>query len=112
MSDERGSGNIRPGDWICEGCGNNNFAFRTECHRCKKPKSGDGNTLKRSLDDEAPKASKPPKMVKAGDWTCIHCSNYNYAFRTQCKQCNAVKEEPASNDGGQATYVPEEAATF
>eukprot|EP00039_Didymoeca_costata_P013309 m.200468 g.200468 ORF g.200468 m.200468 type:complete len:69 (+) comp15736_c0_seq4:50-256(+) len=30
----------KPGDWQCpdETCGNVNFAFRTECHRCGEPK--------------------------------------------------------------------------
>ena len=32
----------RDGDWNCSdaGCGNMNFAFRQECHRCNKPRSG------------------------------------------------------------------------
>ncbi|KAK3286250.1 hypothetical protein CYMTET_6180 [Cymbomonas tetramitiformis] len=105
-----GSGG-RPGDWPCKSSQvSNSQAVRAVA---QWPQGGDGSTLKRPLDEEGPKANKPPKMVKAGDWTCTHCSNYNYAFRTQCKQCNAVKEEPAASaDGGQATYVPEEAATF
>jgi hypothetical protein len=28
----------RSGDWICKNCKNLNFAFRTECNRCKLPK--------------------------------------------------------------------------
>ena len=28
----------RTGDWICKKCRNLNFAFRTECNRCKLPK--------------------------------------------------------------------------
>ena len=30
----------RSGDWICKNCRNLNFAFRTECNRCKLPKKG------------------------------------------------------------------------
>ena len=30
----------RPGDWICSGCQNLNFAFRTNCNRCHLPKEG------------------------------------------------------------------------
>lgn len=32
-----GPGGGRPGDWTCH-CGMLNFAFRTECHKCKQPK--------------------------------------------------------------------------
>uniref|UniRef100_A0A0N5CG02 RanBP2-type domain-containing protein n=1 Tax=Strongyloides papillosus TaxID=174720 RepID=A0A0N5CG02_STREA len=32
-----GNSEIRPNDWVCP-CGNNNFAFRTECNKCKAPK--------------------------------------------------------------------------
>lgn len=35
-----GGSGARDGDWTCEGCSNSNFARRTECHRCNKPKSG------------------------------------------------------------------------
>ncbi|KAI6197434.1 hypothetical protein M3Y94_01224000 [Aphelenchoides besseyi] len=39
----RGGGNSREGDWDCS-CGNNNFAFRTECNSCKQPRAdGGGN---------------------------------------------------------------------
>ena len=29
----------REGDWICNNCKNLNFAFRTECNRCKLKKN-------------------------------------------------------------------------
>lgn len=29
----------RPGDWNCAKCGNQNWAKRTECNKCKAPKS-------------------------------------------------------------------------
>lgn len=32
-------GGGRPGDWVCA-CGNNNYAFRTSCHKCGSPKDG------------------------------------------------------------------------
>eukprot|EP00242_Pyramimonas_sp_CCMP2087_P012668 CAMPEP_0198198128 /NCGR_PEP_ID=MMETSP1445-20131203/1615_1 /TAXON_ID=36898 /ORGANISM="Pyramimonas sp., Strain CCMP2087" /LENGTH=240 /DNA_ID=CAMNT_0043867593 /DNA_START=192 /DNA_END=910 /DNA_ORIENTATION=- len=32
------AGNGNPGDWICPGCDNNNYAFRSQCFRCQIPK--------------------------------------------------------------------------
>lgn len=29
---------IKPGDWLCPGCNNHNFAMRTKCNRCGKVK--------------------------------------------------------------------------
>jgi len=37
-----GGSDVRDGDWTCESCSNSNFARRSECHRCGKPKSGGG----------------------------------------------------------------------
>lgn len=28
----------KPGDWVCDSCGNLNFAYRTVCRKCGKPK--------------------------------------------------------------------------
>lgn len=39
----------RSGDWICNECKNLNFAFRTCCNRCKKPK---GKAQEINLDDD------------------------------------------------------------
>jgi hypothetical protein len=27
--------NGNPGDWLCPGCDNNNYAFRSQCFRCQ-----------------------------------------------------------------------------
>ena len=38
---DRGRGSNRnKQDWICKSCNNSNFAFRTECNRCGKSRSG------------------------------------------------------------------------
>eukprot|EP00238_Polyblepharides_amylifera_P006344 CAMPEP_0196581458 /NCGR_PEP_ID=MMETSP1081-20130531/33972_1 /TAXON_ID=36882 /ORGANISM="Pyramimonas amylifera, Strain CCMP720" /LENGTH=378 /DNA_ID=CAMNT_0041901695 /DNA_START=130 /DNA_END=1266 /DNA_ORIENTATION=+ len=33
---------VRPGDWICHSCKNNNFAWRDQCKRCLAPKQATG----------------------------------------------------------------------
>jgi len=36
-------GSLLPGDWICASCGNNNFARRNQCNRCRAPRPDDGS---------------------------------------------------------------------
>lgn len=59
-------------DWKClsSPCGNLNFSFRTECHRCKAPRKG--------------QVSKPDT-----DWQCPEaaCGNINVSFRKECQRC-------------------------
>ena len=35
-----GNGEVLSGDWLCGPCNVNNFARRTHCMDCKKPKDG------------------------------------------------------------------------
>jgi hypothetical protein len=61
-----------------------------------KPQEFEGASggMKRGADEAFSAGSyNPPKMIKPGDWTCPMegCSNYNYAFRTECQKCNAPK---------------------
>mmetsp|Transcript_30355 Transcript_30355/g.36854 ORF Transcript_30355/g.36854 Transcript_30355/m.36854 type:complete len:224 (+) Transcript_30355:288-959(+) len=92
-----GRDDTRPGDWFCPDCNNKNFAFRDKCHRCGIDKPADAVDAsvshKRGPEDfPSQEFGHQPKMRKAGDWTCTKCQNYNYAFRTECKQCQAPKE--------------------
>lgn len=36
----KASGEVKPGDWTCPGCGINVFAYKIECFKCKTPKPG------------------------------------------------------------------------
>eukprot|EP01001_Neometanema_parovale_P008495 NODE_4770_length_1021_cov_47.879733_g4565_i0.p2 GENE.NODE_4770_length_1021_cov_47.879733_g4565_i0~~NODE_4770_length_1021_cov_47.879733_g4565_i0.p2 ORF type:complete len:290 (-),score=75.71 NODE_4770_length_1021_cov_47.879733_g4565_i0:82-951(-) len=77
---------VRPGDWTCASCGNNNFARRTDCHKCAAPKEGGmgggmgggggggGNT-----------------DVRPGDWTCPSCGNNCFSRRMDCNRCGTPK---------------------
>jgi len=105
----------RAGDWECPTCANVNFGFRVKCHKCQADKpEGLGGGLtdggsggiggKRGADEAFSGNYNPPKMMKVGDWTCpnVECSNYNYAFRTECKKCNTPKlvAPPLDGDAG------------
>lgn len=44
----------REGDWICSDCRNLNFAFRTQCNRCKKTKE-ESDAIKDKKESEEEK---------------------------------------------------------
>lgn len=73
-----GGGGDRGGDWICGGCSNSNFAKRTECHRCKEPRTDGGGGGGRNFgpsdpagfldnDEGAPPPEKPKETYVPED---------------------------------------------
>mmetsp|Transcript_22965 Transcript_22965/g.46735 ORF Transcript_22965/g.46735 Transcript_22965/m.46735 type:complete len:151 (+) Transcript_22965:2-454(+) len=61
-------GKMRQGDWICQGCGNHNYASREMCNKCNRPKAA-------------------PPTFRDGDWMCPKCNNHNYASKMACNRC-------------------------
>ncbi|KMT09547.1 hypothetical protein BVRB_6g130070 isoform C [Beta vulgaris subsp. vulgaris] len=51
----------KDGDWECNGCKNNNYAFRSFCNRCKQPRL--------LVDTKTPPDSK--WLPRLGDWICV-----------------------------------------
>lgn len=66
------AGNMRPGDWVCPGCANHNYASREACNKCKRSK----NT---------------PPNFRDGDWMCPKCNNHNFASKAVCNKCQEPK---------------------
>jgi len=111
---------INPGDWLCEECGNTNFARRKECNipSCKAPRPrtesimpfmprngldwdkpmsfcGLGKRRRSDFGDNQPtRHPKPPSSIP-GDWICGDCGNTNFARRTECNisSCRAPKPD-------------------
>ena len=68
----------RPGDWTCQECGYNNFAYRSQCKNCgEKPKN---------------------RRVAEGDWICPKCEFYNFQSRTVCFKCETPNMDMKKSD--------------
>lgn len=95
------------GDWTCdeEGCGNINYARRTECNRCKAPKPvGKSKVKVGGIQIGKQLAEKSKGLFSADDWQCTTCGNVNWARRSDCNICHAPKfgkiEERTGAGGG------------
>jgi len=75
----------RPGDWDCPSCNAHNFASKTACFVCDKPKPKDaGNTG----NSRSYRGDRRP-----GDWDCPECQAHNYADKIACFRCKVKKPE-------------------
>jgi len=95
--------NAPPGSWICEACGNLNYATRTKCnsHKCGLPRSV-ANQLASGVAPNATTAAKPQQqsqqqLSQPGNWTCPSCGNINYPSRMVCNRytCKLPRPENA-----------------
>ncbi|KAL1554880.1 zinc finger Ran-binding domain-containing protein 2-like [Salvia divinorum] len=74
------------GDWMCQACQHINFKKREACQRCSCPK------YSTAAEVEAYAAAQRTEVM-AGDWYCggMNCGAHNYASRSTCYRCGAVK---------------------
>ncbi|KAI4380950.1 hypothetical protein MLD38_007077 [Melastoma candidum] len=103
----------RPGDWTCRSCHRMNFQRRESCQRCGGPRTmervgggGGGDFL--NFVGRPPAIVAPPSPfrmtvpgVRPGDWYCAigNCGTHNFANRTTCFRCGALREE-VNTEGG------------
>lgn len=97
--------NFKNGDWMCQGCGNHNFASRDSCNKCHARKArpvptssyGAASYGAAPVENFAGKRYNPygPGVqavnMKDGDWMCPNCNNHNFASRTACNKCRRPK---------------------
>ncbi|RDY07972.1 hypothetical protein CR513_07844, partial [Mucuna pruriens] len=90
------------GDWMCGVCQHINFKKREACQSCGYPKYGgpDPSTYRYNRTE-----------ALAGDWFC-NCGGHNYASRSCCYRCGAMKDYYSSGYGsnsgeyGSDTFSP------
>jgi len=108
---------FREGDWICKACRNHNFAKNMTCKKCGAPRS-DGKGQHMMMGNQQMMMAQMMgqgmnpmmaqmggmggmggmmggaamgKNMKEGDWFCSSCGNHNFASRTSCNKCQAVR---------------------
>jgi ribosomal protein L37E len=81
------------GDWMCNACQHINFKKRDACQNCGYPKIG-------GPDPDTYRYNWTEKL--AGDWYCsgMNCGAHNYASRTSCYRCGALKNGYSCGFGG------------
>ncbi|KAI3711681.1 hypothetical protein L1987_70221 [Smallanthus sonchifolius] len=77
------------GDWMCAACQHLNFKKRDACQRCHCPKF--------ARPDEVSSYGMNRTEILAGDWYCatFNCGTHNYASRTACYICGALRDYSA-----------------
>ncbi|WOK93936.1 hypothetical protein Cni_G02637 [Canna indica] len=84
--------NRKPGDWDCRWCRHLNFSRRESCFRCGKARSG-GEYAGFGGGGSSFGFGAAGADVRPGDWYCSCCGCHNFASRSSCFKCGAVKEE-------------------
>merc|ERR1719491_386057 len=80
------AGSMKPGDWICAGCGDHQFAKNETCRKCGHPRpegagGGAGGMMAGGM--------------KPGDWMCPGCEDHQFARNEVCRKCGQARPEGA-----------------
>ncbi|KAK4745972.1 hypothetical protein SAY87_012284 [Trapa incisa] len=91
----------RPGDWNCRSCHYLNFQRRDSCQRCGDSRAGAGDygsTFGGSRGNGSSFGFTTGSDVRPGDWYCTagNCGTHNFASRSSCFKCGALKDDHAS----------------
>jgi len=93
---------IKPGDWRCSNCNENNFAKRDTCRKCNTTKGNAHPSFGTGQHQvEGYGHNQIDVTVKKGDWICESCSDLNFANKKACRKCgntrpfkNAIASNP------------------
>ncbi|KAG8381902.1 hypothetical protein BUALT_Bualt05G0021100 [Buddleja alternifolia] len=92
----------RPGDWNCRSCQHLNFQRRDSCQRCHDPRPGDHAPSYGGRHAPSSFGFTTGPDVRPGDWYCAvaNCGAHNFASRSTCFKCGALKDEIGGGGGG------------
>lgn len=81
---------VKADDWMC--CGVNNFASRSQCMKCGKPKQ-QLNPYEQSPNAEATAPSYAAVSAQQSsrlkqDWWCVRCNFKVFGSKDKCSKCN------------------------
>lgn len=88
----------RPGDWVCPGCHDLQFAQNTTCRKCKsmRPGSGPGGMMALQMGGvglvTGGYGGGPQQVMLAGDWICSRCRDHQFARNVSCRRCGAPRD--------------------
>ncbi|CAD5177350.1 unnamed protein product, partial [Musa acuminata subsp. malaccensis] len=100
LSQGVGKMNRKPGDWTCRSCQHLNFSRRDSCQRCGDPRPSSDRSEYASFGGRGGSSfSFTGSDVRPGDWYCS-CGAHNFASRSSCFKCCALKEDSAVGGGG------------
>lgn len=77
---------MRPGDWLCPGCGDHVFAKNDSCRRCGMPRPG-------AAGGHSQAALRGAKKSMPGDWNCPKCGDLQFARNSSCRMCSTPKPD-------------------
>jgi hypothetical protein len=98
MSGGGGGGVVKPGDWRCSACNENNFASRQNCFKCRAARPGSNTSNSNAVQQQAPQAQQ---AKFAGDWNC-NCGASNFGSRTVCYKCATPRPDLNANNKNEA----------
>lgn len=95
------------GAWECPSCNNVNYAIRTHCNRCAKPRPAQDVLDKQASRAPAVRANGEPIEGVDGNWSCTACKNINFGKREACNRCGAPKPTKEEIDARHAQLAEE-----
>jgi len=77
---------MKEGDWLCDACGDLQFAKNRQCRKCGGPRTDGGGAMPMETG-----ASNNQEM-RDGDWSCPNCGDHVFAKNNNCRKCGTGRD--------------------